>query len=144
MGLPDIVEDWRKRGYNYGKVIAPHDIEVRSLSTGQTRKQTLQNLGVDVINAPNIPVIEGIDMARGLLQRIKFDRDKCKHGIEALRQYRSDWQDKKGVLALRPLHDWTSHSADALRYLAVTGLEQLVDIWHSQPDYTMIDRQMAA
>lgn len=144
MGLPDIVKDWQKRGYNYGKVIAPHDIEVRSLSTGQTRKQTLHSLGVDVVVCPNVPVIEGIDMARGMLRRVSFDRTKCRHGIEALRQYRSDWIDKKGVLALRPLHDWTSHSADAFRYLSVAGLDILMDSWGQSPDYSQLDKAIAA
>jgi phage terminase large subunit len=143
MGLPDIVKDWRDRGHIYGKVIAPHDIEVRSLSTGQTRKQTLQRLGVDVINAPNISVIDGINATRQFLARCSFDKERCREGIEALRQYRSDWQDKKGVLTLKPLHDWTSHAADAMRYLAVTGLDLLEDQWHSAIDYTQIDRRCA-
>jgi phage terminase large subunit len=143
MGLPDIVNDWRNRGHVYGKVIAPHDIEVRSLSTGQTRKQTLQRLGVDVVNAPNISVIDGINSTRQFLSRCHFDKDRCREGIEALRQYRSDWQDKKGVLTLKPLHDWTSHAADAMRYLAVTGLDLLEDQWSNAIDYTQIDRRCA-
>jgi len=143
MGLPDIVADWKVRGYNYGKVIAPHDIAVRSLSTGMTRRETLQRLGVDVIVAPNVPVNDGIEAARSLIHRIKFDRIKCNSGIEALRQYRSDWQDKKGVLSLKPLHDWSSHGADAMRYLAVTGLGQLEDDW-SQLDYSNMDNTQCA
>jgi phage terminase large subunit len=144
MGLPDIVADWRVRGHLYGKVIAPHDIAVRSLSTGQTRLHTLQQLGVDVIVAPNLPVIDGIDTTRALIPRCRFDSEGCREGIEALRQYRSDWQDKKGVLSLRPLHDWTSHAADAMRYLAVTGLAALGDTWSNDLDYSQMDRALCA
>jgi hypothetical protein len=75
--------------------------------------------------------------------RCSFDRDKCKDGIEALRQYRSDWQDKKGVLALRPLHDWTSHAADAMRYAAITGLSALTGGWGGDIDYKEMDRRCA-
>jgi hypothetical protein len=143
MGLPDIVADWKVRGYHYGKVICPHDIQVRSLSTGMTRLQTLYNLGVDAIVAPNTTIIDGIDQVRGFLNRCVFDREKCKDGIEALRQYRSDWEDKRGVLRLRPLHDWCSHAADSMRYLAVTGTDALSDMW-GKIDYSRMDRGMVA
>jgi hypothetical protein len=42
-----------------------------------------------------------------------------KTGIEALKQYRREWDDKRKTFNTRPLHDWTSHGADAFRYLSV-------------------------
>jgi len=143
MGLPDIVQDWRTRGHVYGKVIAPHDVKVRSLSTGQTRLDTLYNLGIDAIVAPQEPVIAGIELVRSMLPRCTFDKDRCFDGIEALRQYRADWQDQKGVLQLKPLHDWSSHAADAMRYLAVTGTDQL-SAWTGDIDYSRMDRGRVA
>jgi phage terminase large subunit len=41
-------------------------------------------------------------------------------GIDALKLYRSEYDDKLQVLRPRPVHDWTSHAADAFRYLALT------------------------
>lgn len=143
MGLPDIVADWRARPYHYGKIIAPHDVEVRELGSGKTRKETLRALGCDVIVAPNLPVAEGIEATRQLLPRMWFDAVECKHGIECLRQYRSDWDDKQGVLRLRPLHDWTSHSADSLRMLAVTGTAILEGDWGGTIDYSNMDKLCA-
>jgi phage terminase large subunit len=129
MGLPAIVDDWRKRGHLYGKVIVPHDVNVRSLSTGKTRLETLGTLGVDCIVAPSMAVMDGIEMARTTIPRCSFDKDGCRDGIEALRQYRADWQEKKGVMALRPLHDWSSHGADSFRYLATADLHDLAGGW---------------
>jgi hypothetical protein len=143
MGLPAIVQDWKARGYSYGKIIAPHDINVRSLSTGQTRKDTLHGLGCDVLVCPQHEVIDGINGVRALLSRAWFDREKCKDGIEALRQYRADWVEKKNVLQLRPLHDWASHSSDAMRYLAMHGVSQLQDQW-GEINYSKIDQGIAA
>jgi phage terminase large subunit len=140
MGLPAIVDDWKARGYRYGKVICPHDINVHSLSTGQTRRDTFRALGVDTLVAPKGEVIDGINAVRAMLPRITFDRDKCRDGIEALRQYRADWQEKKNVLQLRPLHDWTSHGADAMRYLAVHGTSALANEWGTAIDYRYIDK----
>jgi hypothetical protein len=39
--------------------------------------------------------------------------------------YRKEWDDKHECFKTRPLHDWTSHGADAFRYLAV-GVKRMV------------------
>ena len=138
-GLPDIVKWLRDKPYTYGKMVFPHDVRVTSLSTGQTREHTLQQLGIEVVVAPKLPVIDGIDTARSRLQRCYFDPDQCRDGIEALRQYRSDWDDKKGVLRLAPLHDWASHGADSFRYLCSVDHNMLQGGW-GEIDYTAMDR----
>jgi hypothetical protein len=52
---------------------------------------------------------------------VGFDSDRCAKAVEALKLYRSDYDERHSVLRPRPVHDWTSNCADALRYLAVTG-----------------------
>lgn len=135
--LPEIVADWRLRRYTYGKVVAPHDAEHRDLSTGESRSQLLRSLGCDVVVADRLRVAVGIEQGRLLLPRCRFNATRCRHGLEALRQYRSDWDDQKGVLQLRPVHDWTSHGADAFRYLAVS-LDRLSP-WGGNFDYSRMD-----
>jgi hypothetical protein len=49
-----------------------------------------------------------------------IDAAKCARGIEALKQYRREWDDKLKTFKRAPLHDWTSHGADAFRYLAMS------------------------
>jgi phage terminase large subunit len=44
-------------------------------------------------------------------------------GIDALKLYRANYDDKRQTLSQRPIHDWTSHAADAFRYLAM-GLKE--------------------
>jgi hypothetical protein len=58
--------------------------------------------------------------ARVMLPKCWFDATKCARGIEALKLYRSAFDDMFGVLRPGPVHDWTSHAADAFRYLAMT------------------------
>jgi len=53
-----------------------------------------------------------------MLDRCVFDRDKCEQGIKLLETYRKEWDDKRGCWKDKPLHDYTSHCADAFRYLA--------------------------
>ena len=41
-------------------------------------------------------------------------------GLSALEQYRREWDDEKKCFKPTAVHDWTSHPADAFRYLAMS------------------------
>jgi hypothetical protein len=64
-------------------------------------------------------VEDGIQAVRSLLGKCWFDRTRCAKGIEALRMYRRDYNERRQEYRVKPLHDWTSHYADALRYFAM-------------------------
>ena len=120
VGLDHYVKTLQERGYNYGRHILPHDVEVRDLSTGRTRFETLGSLGLRGVEiAPKLDVEDGINAARLLIGRCWFDAKQCARGIEALKNYRAKIDDKRRV-TLGPLHDWASHGSDAFRYLAVS------------------------
>ena len=111
--------DHRER-WNYKEHILPHDVRVKELGTGKSRLEVLEGLGLDNITvAPSLPVDDGIQAARTFLETCWFDEERCERGIEALRQYRRDYDEKGRTFRSRPLHDWTSHGADAFRYLAI-------------------------
>ncbi|TXH83587.1 MAG: hypothetical protein E6Q77_04000 [Rhizobium sp.] len=114
------VREIQSRGYLYGNHYLPHDVEVRELGTGKSRKEVLEGLGVNnIVVCPNIPLHDGIQAVRMLLPTCWFDKAKCKDGIEAMRMYRRDYDEKRQEFRTTPLHDWTSHYADAFRYFAV-------------------------
>lgn len=107
--------------YSYGEHYLPHDAEIRELMTAKSRKESLEALGIRPITiATRQSVEEGINAARQMLPKCVFDADKCSRGIEALKQYRREWDDKLKTFKRAPLHDWTSHGADAFRYLAMS------------------------
>jgi phage terminase large subunit len=113
MHYADVLED---KGYTYSRHIAPHDIQARELGTGKSRLEVSQELGIMFEVAPRLEVDHGIESVRNALPYCWFDREKCKLGIDALRQYRKQWDEKNQVFKSKPLHDWCSHSADAFRY----------------------------
>jgi phage terminase large subunit len=113
MHYADVLED---KGYAYSRHIAPHDIQARELGTGKSRLEVSQELGIMFEVAPRLEVDHGIESVRNALPYCWFDREKCKLGIDALRQYRKQWDEKNQVFKNKPLHDWCSHSADAFRY----------------------------
>jgi phage terminase large subunit len=53
-----------------------------------------------------------------MLGRTWIDANRCQRGIEALRQYRREYDERLKDWRKNPLHDWTSHAADALRTFA--------------------------
>ena len=107
------------RGYTYGRHWAPHDIQVRELGSGRSRVEVAASLGIRFDVTPNIGIDDGIHALRMLFGRLWFDAERCKVGIEALANYRWEYNEKMGGFKPRPVHDWSSHAADAFRYLAV-------------------------
>lgn len=120
VGLEHYAQVLKEKGYLYGRHYLPHDAEVKELGTGRSRVETLASMGIraDVVKMQRVE--DGINAVRQLLPRCWFDADRCKQGLEALRLYRKEWNDKTQTFRLNPLHDWTSHSADAMRYLALS------------------------
>jgi phage terminase large subunit len=113
------LKEGHRAKYNYGEHILPHDAMVADLSTGKTRFQTLAGLGIRAkVLQREQSVDDGINAARMLLPKCWFDAEKCERGLEALRQYACEWDDELRVFSNKPKHDWTSHAADAFRYLA--------------------------
>ena len=125
-GLAHYAKVLREKEYVYGEHLAPHDIQVRDFSTGKSRLEAARELGIRFRVVPNLRVDDGIEAVRNTLPKCYFDEDKCAHLIEALRQYRKDYDEKRQVFRDRPLHDWTSHPSDAMRYLAL-GVRQRTD-----------------
>jgi phage terminase large subunit len=120
VGLDHYATMLANKGYVYDQHILPHDVQVRELGSGKSRLEVLDRLGVRPITiAPNIRVDDGIQSVRSMLSTCWFDNEKCERGLDSLRQYRREYNDAMGVWKERPLHDWTSHAADAFRYLAV-------------------------
>jgi len=117
-GLDHYARILGERAYVYGDHILPHDAAVKELGTGKSRVETLASLGIRPRVLPAMKIEDGINAARILLPQCRFDAERCRRGVEALRQYRREWDERLHAFKARPLHDWTSHAADAFRYLA--------------------------
>lgn len=145
VGLDAYAAILRDRGYLYGSHYLPHDIAVRELSTGKSRLETLRGLGLGEITVvPQHNVNDGINAVRRLLDRCWFNEATTKRGVECLWQYRRDWDEKGKTWRNNPLHDWTSHGADAFRTFAAgwaePELRKTADRW---ADYDRPKRSMS-
>ena len=122
-GLPHFVHVLEEKEYLYGTHNAPHDIEVRELGTGRSRREVAYDLGINFRVVPKLPLEDGIHAVKMMLPRCTFDIKNCKEGIESLRHYHRAYNERTRTFRATPVHDWTSHGADAFRYMAV-GLKQ--------------------
>jgi len=117
----NILSKGHRSQYVYGNHYAPHDIKAKDLSTGRTRLETAQSLGLRFRVVPKVSIEDGIEAVRSIMSRLYWNDDKnTEHLIEASKQYRKEWDDKKRCFHDRPYHDWTSDFMDALRYLALS------------------------
>lgn len=115
--LHHYVKVLRDKPYIYGRHYLPHDAEARELGTGKTRQEVLRDLGVNTDILPRLEIDDRINNVMMTLPRCWFDAAKCGPGIEALKQYRREYNDKMKTFHSRPVHDWASHAADAFGYL---------------------------
>jgi len=121
-GLSHYAKVLQQKGYVYGSHWAPHDIEVRELGTGKSRKEHARNLGINFRVAKKLPLDDGIEAGRMLLPRVWIDKNKGDKFIKAISHYKKEWDEVNATFKNRPLHDWSSHYADAYRVLAVSNL----------------------
>lgn len=118
-GLPHYAAHLQSTGYLFGRHHGPHDLEVRELGSGKTRREVAFELGLNFRIVPRIPVMDGIHAARMILPICWFDRVRCAKGLESLRHYTLAYDDKQRRFRDKPVHNWASDAADAFRCFAV-------------------------
>ncbi len=109
--------------WHQAEQLLPHDVEVRELGTGKSRLEVLREAGLDVRVLPRLSVEDGIQAVRRMIPKCWFNMPQVKQGLDCLRNYRREYDEKRNVFYDKPMHDWASHGSDAFRYLAL-GMEQ--------------------
>lgn len=135
------------KGYRYGTFYMPHDVNVRELATGKSRKEMAEALGIKPITVlPRLSLEDGIEAARNLLPRCFFDKTKCERGIDALLSYHKEYDEANHTYKNHPKHDWSSHGADAFRYVAIgfkSGFDKQSDQLESmQVEHTRANKRV--
>lgn len=118
-GLPHYLQVLNQKPYTYGQHWAPHDIQVRELGTGHSRLEAARTIGLHFAICPKVEKVEDkIHAARMLLPRCYFDESKTGSLVEALKNYRWDYNSRIEGFTHLPVHNWASHGADAFAGLS--------------------------
>ena len=123
-----------ERGYDYGYHYLPHDARAKTLASNRSVIEQLgDKLPLKTLRiVPNLSLQDGIQASRLALTRAWFDY-KCEDGIECLRQYQREYDEDKKVFRDKPRHDWTSHGADAFRYLSIVWKDEAKIVTKDEP-----------
>jgi phage terminase large subunit len=118
----------RSRDYDYGTMYLPHDAFNKRMESMKTIAEQFKEAGFNVKRVPNASINNGIQAVRKMFPRFWIDKTRGCDLIRALENYHKEWDEKAKVFRNNPKHDWSSHSCDAMRYLAI-GLKE------DSPDY---------
>src|SRR5690606_4969475 len=97
-GLDHYVAWVKSRDYPVIWNYVPHDANARELQTGKSRKDYLEDRGLRCRVVSKHTVDDGINAVRNRFNRMWFDKEKCARGIDCLRMYRSEFDNKNMVL----------------------------------------------
>ena len=120
-GLPHYAYILKEKPYIYESHFAPHDIDSHAFSSGLSAREVGAGLGIKFITLPTLRLRleDGIEAVRGLFPRLWIDSEKCSRLIKCLENYRKEFDVKMDSYKEKPRHDWASHGADMIRYLAI-------------------------
>ena len=120
-GIDQAVLAVKRKEYNYGTHFAPHDINTPEISTGKTRIDFAKDLGLSFsVIDPKTNVDDGIQAGKFMFDRLNGSIKKnALPWIDAISEYKREWDEKRNMFREIPYHNWTSHAADVHRYAAL-------------------------
>jgi len=120
-GMGHYAKILKNKPYVYGNHYMPHDARNRVQSEGilaVSTKKIAENVGIKpiiVVNRPrsmDVIIKQHIPACRNAIATSWFDEIRCKQGLEALENYRADYDEKRKVLSEHPKHDWSCLSGE--------------------------------
>ena len=114
-----------EQNIEYGEHYAPHDIEVRELMSGKSRRETALKMGINFRVVAQHSVADGVEAVRRLFSKFWFDEKRTELGFSCIASYHREFDDKNNVYKDHPVHDWASHGADGIRQLAMAWNDRL-------------------
>lgn len=90
----------------------------RNVSTGTSIIQDCQAYGLTLTPAPKKPVDYAIRIVNNMLEgdRVVVDEDRAQRFASAMASHKWSVDSAGTRMGTKPVHDWTSHFADAFRY----------------------------
>ncbi|PXW28247.1 hypothetical protein [Paraburkholderia caballeronis] len=118
--------------WRYATHWLPHDARPKTFAAARSAMEQLADFGVKGRIVPSLSLQDGIQAARATLKQCYFDEERCSFGIDSLKTYRREWDEDKKMFTDTPVHDWTSHAADAFRYLSL--------VWRNPPQEAPVEQ----
>jgi len=121
----DHYADWLKEREYVGTDWVPHDAKQREpgAPAGRSRIQSMIALGLKPKLVPDHKPMDRVNAGRETIPKAMWDAKRCAKGLEAMREYRAEWNADLQTFARSIKHDWSSHGGDAWGHLSVSWRE---------------------
>lgn len=120
LGLDHYAKIMQDKPYKMEKWFAPFDLKVREWGGGAvTRYEKARQLGIEFTILDQVGVQDGIENVWTHFPKFWIDENRCRSLINALENYRREWDEERQIYKDKPIHNWASNYADALRYLCM-------------------------
>ena len=140
----------KSKGYNYRTHHLPHDGANRSIQTQYRTDELFRicctdaGISSDTEVSPRMGLQDGINAVRSRFSKFFFNEGTTFDGIQKLGLYHRRWDPKRQVFLKEPVHDWTSHAADAIRTEATSEeyadeLEPSAEVKRAITDFDLFD-----
>jgi hypothetical protein len=113
----------KNKNYRIRHLYLPHDAFAKRLESPKTIAEQFEGYGFKIKRVPKLDINAGIQQVRKLFPQLWFDKDRCKQLIRALENYHPEYDVVKKVVKDQPLHAWSSHACDMIRYMCV-GIQE--------------------
>lgn len=120
------------KGYALGSWFLPHDA-MQTERSGRTIASELRDALAQAGYANVVKVVPrtvdiwiGINAVMALLPSMTFRMPACQLGVDGLDAYHKKSESSSGLTVEEPVHDWSSHIADAMRTMAEAHLAGMI------------------
>ena len=118
-GIAHYAKLLQSKPYVYGTHYMPHDAGSGSIQTGRTLQDVAREQGINAtVLERETDISIGIEATRSMLSIAFIDETKCKFLLKCLENYHKKYNDKQNCYSETPVHDWTCHASDSVRYMA--------------------------
>lgn len=121
LGLDHYAKIIQDKPYRYGKHFAPHDIRVREWGGGAvSRYEKAKQLGIEFTLVDQVGIMDGIENVWTHFNKLWIDSNRCRSLVDALENYRKEWDEARQIYSNKPVKSWACHYSDCLRYLCLS------------------------
>jgi phage terminase large subunit len=117
LGMPDYARHIRSLPYKWATHYAPWDVANRSLHYANSVMDVAAEHGIRFQRLRRSTVNDGIEGVRAAFPRMRINKALCSKLWNALKAYSFSYDEKQQQFGTEPVHDYSSHFSDAVRYM---------------------------
>lgn len=123
--------DWIDRlsdRYDYDTIWLPRDAKAKTFQTKRSAYEQFMEAKIakQVMIVPQLSVADRVNAARTVIPHCRFNKTRCKLGLNGLRSWSYEYNDELKTYSKDPRHDWASHPGDGFSYGAQVMRERVI------------------